>query len=294
MTIQLELNHDGSEKIQYDFSEYPIYIRYALLSNYPNYRCFSHWHDAVEFIVILHGSMLYNINGEIIPLQKGEGIFVNSRQLHFGFSKQTECHFLCILLHPLLFCISPAMEQQFVSPMIQNEQMPYIKLLKQNIAHVEIMQKLKQIYDVRHSPTAPLKIQSAFSAIWAMLYNENEQKIICNKKISTGDITALKHMVTFIQQHYYEKISLYDIAKSGAVGQSKCCKLFRSYINQTPNAYLISYRLNQSTKLLCNTDKSISDIAFDVGFHGASYYSETFRKWFGISPTEYKYKNKAE
>jgi len=46
--------------------------------------------------------------------------------------------------------------------------------------------------------------------------------------------------------------------------------------------------LNQSTKLLCNTDKSISDIAFDVGFHGASYYSETFRKWFGISPTKYK------
>jgi len=44
--------------------------------------------------------------------------------------------------------------------------------------------------------------------------------------------------------------------------------------------------LNQSTKLLCNTDKSISDIAFDVGFHGASYYSETFRKWFGISPTK--------
>ncbi|MCI8628473.1 MAG: helix-turn-helix transcriptional regulator [Firmicutes bacterium] len=68
----------------------------------------------------------------------------------------------------------------------------------------------------------------------------------------------------------------------------KCCKLFRSYINQTPNAYLISYRLNQSIKLLCNTDKSISDIAFDVGFHGASYYSETFRKWFGISPTKYK------
>jgi len=109
----------------------------------------------------------------------------------------------------------------------------YVRIFKRKKVFIWNLkvQKLKQIYDVRHSPTAPLKIQSAFSAIWAMLYNENKQKIICNKKISTGDITALKHMVTFIQQHYYEKISLYDIAKSGAVGQSKCCKLFRSYIN---------------------------------------------------------------
>lgn len=95
-------------------------------------------------------------------------------------------------------------------------------------------------------------------------------------------------MVGFIQKNYTRKISLGDIAASGAVGQSKCCKLFTKYLGQTPNAYLVQYRLNKSIGLLRDTDMSITEIALSVGFGGASYYAETFRKWFGESPTQFR------
>ena len=40
--------------------------------------------------------MSYNVNGTIVRLGEGEGIFVNARQLHYGFSEErTECDFLC-------------------------------------------------------------------------------------------------------------------------------------------------------------------------------------------------------
>ena len=52
-------------------------MREALLSQYPEYRAPSHWHDDIEFICVLSGGMKYNINGEIVNLKKGEGIFVN-------------------------------------------------------------------------------------------------------------------------------------------------------------------------------------------------------------------------
>ncbi len=101
-------------------------------------------------------------------------------------------------------------------------------------------------------------------------------------------------MIGFIQQNYAVKITLADIAAAGAVGQSKCCKLFAKYIGQTPNTYLMQYRLDKSTTLLNSTDMTVTEIANAVGFNGSSYYAEAFRKWYGKSPSEYRIKENSE
>ena len=95
-------------------------------------------------------------------------------------------------------------------------------------------------------------------------------------------------MTGYIQKFYREKITLKDIAFSGAVGQSKCCKLFKKYIGVTPNTYLIQYRLHQSTWYLKNTDMTVTEIAQTVGFSGGSYYAEAFGKLCNKSPSEYR------
>lgn len=99
----LELKDDRAEKVKYDYSDYPIYIRRELLSSFSEYTAPAHWHDEIEFIAVLSGKMQYNINGKIITITENEGIIVNTRQMHFGFSpKKEECDFICILLHPLM------------------------------------------------------------------------------------------------------------------------------------------------------------------------------------------------
>lgn len=290
MALQFHLKDDLSETVYYDFTEYPVLVRQAMLSSYPNYAAPSHWHDSVEFIVILSGSMDYNVNGSIIPLQKGDGIFVNAKQLHFGFSQQKECQFLFIILHPLLLCISHAMENDFVLPLIENPNAAFFKLDSCDRKQAEIIKKLKYIYEIKNSRTAPLKIQSAFAFIWSELFEIIPQAKKC-PPLPTGNLTILKNMIGFIQQNYREKVSLKDIAASGAVGQSKCCKLFSSYLHQTPNEYLTAYRLNKGCELLYNTDRTVVEIALEVGFGGASYFAEIFRKVFGQSPTEYRQQN---
>ena len=95
-------------------------------------------------------------------------------------------------------------------------------------------------------------------------------------------------MTAFIQENYAGKISLEDIANAGAVGQSKCCKLFARFFFQSPIMYLTQYRLTKSIELLVNTDMTIIEIAFSVGFGSASYYAATFRRWVRKSPAEYR------
>ena len=288
MQTLIELKDDRSEKVHYDKSDYPIYIRSGRLSRYPNYAAPSHWHDDIELIMILAGEMKYNVNGEIINLPSGSGIFVNARQMHFGFSDtRSECDFICILLHPLLLCSISSYENDFILPVIHNNAVPYI-FLDTNITWQEkILEQIHFMYTRKDLKTVPLDVQSSFSAIWSLLYEHipPDDNMLSPQN---NDLAITKNMVGFIQKYYTRKISLTDIAVSGAVGQSKCCKLFAKYFSQTPNAYLTQYRLNKSIELLRYTDLSIIEIALSVGFSGASYFAETFRKWFGKSPTEFR------
>lgn len=288
MPTLIELKDDRSEKVHYDKSDYPIYIRRGQLSHYPNYAAPNHWHDDIELIAILAGEMKYNVNGEIINLLSGNGILINARQMHFGFSDiRSECDFICILLHPTLLCSAPSYENDFILPVIRNNAMPYVLLDTNTTWQKRILEQIHFMYTRKYRKTAPLDVQSAFSAIWSLLYENIPPN---NNTISpqSNDLKITKNMVGFIQKYYAHKISLMDIAASGAVGQNKCCKLFTKYFNQTPNVYLTQYRLNKSLELLRYTDLSIIEIALSVGFSGASYYAETFRKWFGMSPTKFR------
>lgn len=208
--------------------------------------------------------------------------------MHFGFSdSRTECHFICVILHPLLLCTVPACEQKFILPVIRNSCAPFIFLNLHIDWQLKILKQIHFMNQIKDQKTAPLKVQSSFFSIWSLLYENIPQSGTITGKQNI-DLTITKNMVGFIQKNYSRKISLMEIAASGAVGQSKCCKLFAKYFSQTPNGYLTQYRLNKSIELLHDTDQSITEIALSVGFGSASYYAETFRKWIGKSPTEYR------
>ena len=138
--------------------------------------------------------------------------------------------------------------------------------------------------------TAPLKTLASFARIWELLCeNISADQNPAEKSIQKNrDLSIVKDMARFIQENYMEKISLADIAAAGAVGQSKCCKLFARFFFQSPTMYLTQHRLTKSMELLLNTDLPIIEIALSVGFGSASYYTETFRKWMGKTPSEFR------
>ncbi len=285
--ISVSLRDDQSEVVHYDFEDYPIYIQRSLLSSYHNFEAPLHWHSDIELIAVLRGNMNYYMNGEIITIGQGEGLFLNSRQLHYGFSKsREECEFICVLVHPLLLCVTQAMEQKYVVPLLEDESMPYVKLSADVRWKKEVLGLILEMYHEKDAKTAPMTLIASFLKIWSLIYEKSEASISTEKK--NGDFAILKNMIGYIQKFHCRKITLDDIAKAGAVGQSKCCKLFAKYIGTTPNAYLIQYRLHRSLWYLENTDMTITEVAQTVGFSGSSYYAERFRKWCNKSPSEYR------
>lgn len=277
---------DKSERVKYNAAGLPIYFRKGLLSKYPNFTAESHWHDDVELIVVLSGNMKYAVNGEVVKLNEGDGIFINSRQFHYGFSdERKECVFLCLLFHPVLLSASQFIEQNYVNPLLNLESVPYKFLKKDDEKDEKIFSDVNEIFTARD-----LKKLSLVYDIWDNLY-EGLGKFEQKKVNSYGKLNVFKQMINFIQYNYKESVTLSEIAAAGAVCKTECCAVFKKYVNLTPIAYLNDYRLRKSLELLVKTDMTVCEICYEVGFSGASYFSETFKKVFGCTPIMYREAN---
>lgn len=287
----IDIMQDNSEIIHYDKSGIPLSIRITKLSSYPNKQALCHWHDDIEFIYILKGKMNYSVNGKKILLNEQDCIMINSRQMHYGYSfQQQECNFICILFHPNLFTANKLVYKNYITPILENPNIEYFYFDSKNNNNLEIKKVFdKIVYLKKHTPPAyELEIIGILHIFWSRLLQNFS---IIPKKLNyyaSPDLIIQKNMVSYIYQHYTERLSLSDIASSGTVCRNKCCLIFKHYLKQSPIEFLNSYRLKISCNLLINTSDSITEIAFACGFNHLSYYSKLFFRNYGCTPSEYR------
>lgn len=285
------LNSDASENVAYNNPDFPAYIKKRQLSSYPDFSAVSHWHDDLEFILILDGQMFYDVNGQRIPLQTGEGIFVNSRCFHYGYSDtNTECLFICILLSPLLLSINTYFVENCLNPLLQNIHFPYQKLNPSIQWQNSILGDLEMLYE-KNMDKIQLFITLEKTVHIFRLLAENMNYFPDYDKDSE-DILALTAMIGYVQKNYPNKILLKDISSSGNCCKTKCTSLFQKYLNTSPMVYLNCYRLEKSVFLLRNTTMSITEIAYACGFSNSSYFCELFHKYYNTTPGKFRTNNR--
>lgn len=291
--MEIQRRSDLSEIFFYQASDFPMLIETGQMSDYPNCTALAHWHDDVELSLILEGRMKYNVNGRLLSLEEGEGVFINSRQMHGNFSEnQEDCRYICLVVHPSLLCASSYVEQHYVAPLLKNDSLPYLQLKESVPWQGKILQSIADISQHKQDQTWALQAQYGFCRIWQELF-ENAAHLKEVPKAGNHHLTALKSMISFLQEHHQEKLTLTEIAGAGSVSKTTCCHIFEKYCSRSPVAYLIDFRLRKGVELLCKTDLTVTEICYEVGFSGASYFSESFRKEFGCSPSEFRKKNQA-
>lgn len=290
-TIAIELMQDFSEIVPYEHTGIPLYVRTADLAGYPGMSAPCHWHDDIEWIYILSGKMCYYINGKKILLNEQDSLMVNARQMHYGYScERQDCRFLCILFHPSLFGSNKTLLQKYVTPVMENAGCEYLHFHSKQTRGQEIAKFLEQIRCLKAGAENAYEMQiiAVMFQLWSSLLQCGELAIQDSKNDGNSDLEIQKNMVSFIYQHYAEQISLNEIAASGNVSRSKCCLIFKRYMQQSPVDFLNTFRLKTSCGLLRNTERSITEIAFGCGFNHLSYFSKLFYKNFGCTPREYR------
>ena len=277
------------EEIFYHFGDFPAYVAREHLSDYPNMSGIGHWHEDVEFVVMTEGEMTYWVDGTSYRLEKDQGMFINARQIHYGYSADGKGgEFVCVRFHPSLIGVTEEVKRKYVLPVTGKENRGCLFLQPDIPEQKEMMEFLcrARILCEKRAEELELELASIFLKIWRLLCRQ--------MKISGADereqdhrLPGLYQMMEFIQNNYGEKITLADIAREGKMCKSSCCKVFQEYLHKSPVAYLMEYRIRKSMEML-DSQPAITEVALNCGFSGASYYAETFRRIAGITPGEYR------
>lgn len=95
------------------------------------------------------------------------------------------------------------------------------------------------------------------------------------------------YVLTYIQKHLTEKLTLETIAEYMHCGRTKLSTDFKKYTSMSIHQYIIKERLALSLKYLCS-QYTLADIAVLCGFKDSAHYIHTFQKYYGINPTQYR------
>ena len=105
---------------------------------------------------------------------------------------------------------------------------------------------------------------------------------------SADGIYRLANIIDFIEKNYAEEISLSLLAGRAGCSPSHFSRLFSHEVGMPVSEFINRARIRKACLLLRQGDRSISDIAYDVGYNNISFFNRYFRKLMNMTPREYR------
>ncbi|WP_318781159.1 AraC family transcriptional regulator [Paenibacillus sp. OAS669] len=266
----------------------PIACYHTTISHNNNGYIPMHWHDEFQFVLIMKGQAIFQIQEEKVALNEGEGLFINSGRLHMAKDdNHSGCAYICLNVSPS-FVLSQELYRTYVYPYIEATNLSYILLTaKEDWSNNMIKSILEIDRLIQQSPSLyEIDIAIQLTHMWKNLvvngfsleYKETE--VLRSKK--------MKSMLEWIHLHFAERGSLEEIARAGQLSRSECCRYFKRFLKTTPLNYVMEYRIQKSLILLQQPENNVTDVAYQVGFNSTSYFIHQFRKSMNMTPLAYK------
>ncbi|MDE6054476.1 MAG: AraC family transcriptional regulator [Lachnospiraceae bacterium] len=122
--------------------------------------------------------------------------------------------------------------------------------------------------------------------------SQNVFRIVENKGNSRNNSTIEK-IQKYIQSNLHEQLNLSNIAALVSYNETYVSRLFKQNTGMKISDYILQERLSKAKQLLSTTEQSINTIAENCGFDSIHYFSYTFKKNMGISPSDYRRNSRA-
>ena len=97
-----------------------------------------------------------------------------------------------------------------------------------------------------------------------------------------------KRVVEFIEEHLAEELSLATLAEVVDLSLYHFARAFKQSFGAPPHRYHMARRIDRAKSLLQRPALSVTQIGVQTGFHESSSFTSTFRKFTGLTPTEYR------
>ena len=171
------------------------------------------------------------------------------------------------------------------------------KYIHFDVKDAQLCSLLETINSVRVSPDSS-KTDKRISRIISDFYSANKfdnlsasaELISLLRDLSVGveELSVLSVAQRFIESNFSEDISTEDIARESNISISYLHKIFKNGLDTSPGEYLTQIRISAAKEMLANSNLSLSEIAIRSGFNSQSYFSDSFKRQVGLSPSEFR------
>ena len=246
-----------------------------------------HIHNELEILIVNKGNITFYIGNNIYHLSKGDIIFVNSNVPH-------KCFFLNGSAHTYIqfktnISTDDSGKNDYLFHFITRIGKDIAILKKDTPINNQIAECIKKASaeHAEHLPSYDIFIKGYVYQILAILYRNN---IISNPEdfFSSHNIEKVLPVLNYIDKHFAENLTLDEMSKMLNIDKSYFCRLLKKAVNTTFTDYLNFVRICYAEKFLTNTNKSISEISYSVGFSSLAYFTKIFKKYKNCTPSVYR------
>lgn len=295
--IRIQTEKNRKEVKQHGDYKFPVNISPEAIQSYEQHAFMWHWHPEIELTWFVSGQMEYLVNDQNYLVHAGQGMFCNSNALHAGYMiDEQDCDYISITFHPRFIYgyENSILQTKYVDFITSNDFWSSLVLKPEISWQNKIIENIKEIYKLSQiNPTSPdfeLRVHIIICEIWHRLYQYYVQ-LSQDTPQPQKHLQRLRDILSYIQTHASEDVSLEDIASHAGLCKSECCRFFKKYMKMTIFDYLLSTRIQNSLPLLLEGE-NITTIASLVGFSSPAYYGQIFKRYMGTSPSQYR-KNQA-
>ncbi|HEC61877.1 MAG TPA: response regulator [bacterium] len=132
-----------------------------------------------------------------------------------------------------------------------------------------------------------LNLSSAEDVRYFLTHNLMEIATLI-RAMNTGPSIAIRKAISFIVENYADSITLQNVAHYVCLSPNYLSQLFKQETGKSLLEYVTHCRVDEAKKLLVQSNLTISEIAFKLGYDMPSYFSEVFKKNEGLTPSQYR------
>lgn len=253
---------------------------------------YNHWHEEAEIFFVTEGALELVVDGISIFAETNTVVLIPPNLLHGAYQYQNQkCSFTSIVFHAdFIASKNPDIIQtQQLDPFFDNTFISSY-VLSHTERKNEIVQQL--LADLTHNyfSLEPYRELIIKGCLYQILYHllQKEQKHNLKSVSDYVNEDRKKKILSFMEENYQNPLDLQELAAAISLSKEQFCRFFKHSFRSTPIQYLNRYRINRSMDLLRETSMSIIDIAIEVGFDSSNYFSISFKKATGMTPSQFR------
>ena len=262
------------EKYTSSINGLPFYLGVGIERSQYNLSKEQNWHENPEIQLFTEGEGTVLLNGEKHNVKKDDIIVVNSNVLHYT-STNTKLVYTCIIISNE-WCKKMNIDYNSLRfhPMIKS-----IKLKK-------TIQELSELSKKSEDLLKTAKLNELLIRIMIELVESHcEQNTAPNYQSKSFE--AVTSTIEYIHNNFSQKVKLSEISKAVLTDKYALCREFKKHTGQTIFEYINHYRSTKAADFLAE-GCTVSQAAGLCGFENLSFFTKTFKKYIGTTPSKYK------